>query len=406
MNYIEKINDLIYLPDTLCRQCGLCCKVLVYKGGYTYEELTGFIDKEPEDQKAINASYFLELFKPVSLEEAIKIDSVYVKKALAFYPERQTVGFYKCQHIDDSTNCCAIYERRPEACKAYPIVHDSTLFHTNCGYQATAVENWKKLQNILRELETLNHELEETKKSAINEHKDWQDYLTESSGEVKKYLPAPEGLCKGCGTCCRVAFNAIPFEKLKEMVKEGNSLAKDFLYVFEPHSNIEIAKQIAPDHVNRMIQEAETTGIEELTLYHCRFIDDMNRCSMYKERPEFCKNDPCSPWAIVTRGCGYEGWLFSQREQVKKYIRKLKEYYYTREALSEDQQAENVPVETLCRLKLEDIKPFCRFEDYFNFTKVSIDSQNEINNEIISLNDLKTIIRKKTIYWKELFFVT
>lgn len=52
-----------------------------------------------------------------------------------------------------------------------------------------------------------------------------------------------------------------------------------------------------------------------------------------KNRPQrLCKNCgkcggifPDSPWAKLPDGCGYEGWFFKVREEIKQKIRKQKE---------------------------------------------------------------------------------
>ena len=38
-----------------------------------------------------------------------------------------------------------------------------------------------------------------------------------------------------------------------------------------------------------------------------------------------CKQCPSTPWSIVPPNCGFEGWLFWQREEIKQKIRKSKE---------------------------------------------------------------------------------
>ena len=38
-----------------------------------------------------------------------------------------------------------------------------------------------------------------------------------------------------------------------------------------------------------------------------------------------CKHCPSSPWVIVPPGCGFEGWLFWQREEIKQKVRRYKE---------------------------------------------------------------------------------
>lgn len=57
----------------------------------------------------------------------------------------------------------------------------------------------------------------------------------------------------------------------------------------------------------------------------CNYIGEDNLCKIYENRPEVCKNFPSSPFEGLPDGCGYEGWIFQQREVVKQQIRKQKE---------------------------------------------------------------------------------
>jgi len=63
----------------------------------------------------------------------------------------------------------------------------------------------------------------------------------------------------------------------------------------------------------------------KLVFYHCRFIQDNNLCGNYLNRPTLCKHFPSTPWAIVPPECGFEGWLFWRREEIKQHVRKQKE---------------------------------------------------------------------------------
>lgn len=129
----------------------------------------------------------------------------------------------------------------------------------------------------------------------------------------------PQRLCKMCGRCCRAVVASVPHEQLLKLVEEGNQSAKEFLFTFEPYPSIEEAlkadEQIKniPDYQNK-------------TFYHCKFIKPgSNLCPRYEERFEVCRQFPSSPWAIVPPECGFQGWLFNEREKHKKKIRQLKE---------------------------------------------------------------------------------
>ena len=145
----------------------------------------------------------------------------------------------------------------------------------------------------------------------------------------KNYLSKrPENLCRLCGLCCRVATTSIPYEKLKQMRDEGDQGAIDFLSVFEPYPSIEDARKVSQETVDNVIEELkadENYNEEEMTFYKCKYLDDNNLCTRYEDRLLLCKHFPASPWAIVPPGCGYEGWLFMKREEVKQKIRKVKE---------------------------------------------------------------------------------
>lgn len=145
----------------------------------------------------------------------------------------------------------------------------------------------------------------------------------------KNYLSSrPENLCHMCGLCCRVATTTIPYNKILELVKQDDEGAKDFLELFEPYPSIEDARKVSAAVVDNIINGLKEDGNyneNEMTFYKCRYLKDDNLCSRYETRVLLCKHFPASPWAIVPPGCGYEGWLFIKREEVKQKIRKIKE---------------------------------------------------------------------------------
>lgn len=130
-----------------------------------------------------------------------------------------------------------------------------------------------------------------------------------------------------CGRCCRLATTYISYDELLKLVEEGDEGAKDFLGIFEPYASIEAAKEADESIVNNLftnLQDAVEKP-EKITFYKCKYILDNNLCGRYENRPDLCGRFPSSPWAIVPPGCGYEGYLFKCREELKQKIRKQKE---------------------------------------------------------------------------------
>lgn len=138
----------------------------------------------------------------------------------------------------------------------------------------------------------------------------------------------PQSLCKMCGRCCRLSTTSTPYEDLLKMADEGDKGAIDFLSIFEPYSSIEEARSVDCEVVDNIIARLSADGNydkNEITFYHCKFIQPDNLCSKYKDRPILCEHFPSTPWAITPPGCGFEGWLFWQREEIKQKVRKEKE---------------------------------------------------------------------------------
>lgn len=138
----------------------------------------------------------------------------------------------------------------------------------------------------------------------------------------------PQRLCHMCGKCCRCVTTATPYEELKKEAEAGEEGAVDFLKLFEPYPTIESVREIAPETVDNIIDALKSVDRYDetkLTFYGCRFLNDDNTCSIYENRMDLCKRFPSSPWSVVPPNCGFEGWLFQQREYRKAQVRKQKE---------------------------------------------------------------------------------
>lgn len=145
----------------------------------------------------------------------------------------------------------------------------------------------------------------------------------------------PQRLCKMCGTCCRVATTPKTYEELLALLEEGDQGAKDFLDLFVPYPSVEDARKVSAKTVDNILKQMLSSEYPDLkiTFYHCKYIQDNNLCGIYKERRELCDRFPSSAWAVAPPGCGFEGWLFQKREEVKQRTRRQKEYKLEFEAL-------------------------------------------------------------------------
>ncbi len=137
----------------------------------------------------------------------------------------------------------------------------------------------------------------------------------------------PQSLCKMCGKCCRMATISQSYEEIKKLEAEGHQGAKDFLSIFEPYESLDQAREVDKETVDKIINLHKLDGKynENMRFYQCKYIQKDNLCGRYLQRPTLCNHFPSSPWAIVPEGCGFEGWLFWKREEIKQKVRKEKE---------------------------------------------------------------------------------
>lgn len=180
-------------------------------------------------------------------------------------------------------------------------------------------------------------------------------------------LKLPQGICNQCGDCCRSATTFYPYHKLLEFVETGEKEAKEFLDIFEPYASIEEARKVVPrqvDQVLKVVEQRDDMNIEEVTFYHCRYIDENNLCTIYERRPRCCREAPKHGWSVMPPGCGFESWQFDMRERQKKMVRELKESLYLMESLSPDgimMPTRDMTLEELRKTVQEKIAPWKRF---------------------------------------------
>ncbi len=135
-------------------------------------------------------------------------------------------------------------------------------------------------------------------------------------------------LCKKCSLCCKIIIPKYNRDELHKRALNNDEEAKLFFNFFKKYKDIDSAWKVAPEYIEYILESLKAKpyfDIKLLDVYSCSYITIDNICSIYEERPDFCKNFPYSGWETVPKHCGFQGRLFEARENRKKAIRKLKE---------------------------------------------------------------------------------
>lgn len=153
-DYIKQVEELMKLPQSLCKMCGKCCRIATYKDGLSYEEILLLTNNENEEpSQRTGAIDFLSIFVPYeSLDDARNAAPEFVESVLDYFGDTANPTFFHCKYITDD-NKCSIHETRPNLCKAYPIPHYRTFYNPGCGYEKMGKENWEKILEIIKHLQ-------------------------------------------------------------------------------------------------------------------------------------------------------------------------------------------------------------------------------------------------------------
>ncbi|MBK8191194.1 MAG: YkgJ family cysteine cluster protein [Vampirovibrionales bacterium] len=150
----QEVERLLKMPQTLCKQRGICCRVATFKGSLSIEEIHALGQGDTPD--AEHARAFASIFEAYPSQAAVReIADAFVdrvrEKALAKGKNPDDVTFFKCRFVLQDGRC-GVHEDRPTGCRAYPFPHKNTVFHPGCGFEAQSAQNWARIEEILREL--------------------------------------------------------------------------------------------------------------------------------------------------------------------------------------------------------------------------------------------------------------
>jgi Fe-S-cluster containining protein len=143
--------------------------------------------------------------------------------------------------------------------------------------------------------------------------------------------------CKKTGLCCSMATPSTPAMDLLKLAAEGNSYARDFLSIFNPHESIDVVRQKAPEFLEKAhslaAKSPKFSSPEQVIFFRCRYLKGKNHCQVYEDRPQLCRDYPDTPFLLMPPGCGYEGWSNECKNNYNQMGRELKQLQTLKELL-------------------------------------------------------------------------
>jgi len=150
---VKRIQELLKLPQKLCKMCGSCCHIATFKGGLSYEQILELIaDPESDPIQVDGAKDFLTIFAPYDSHDTVKkIAPEFFEKVMK-QVGKPNMSFFRCRYIGEHGGCL-IHEDRPLLCRMYPVPHERTLFFPGCGFEEQSIANWNEIKEIVKEVE-------------------------------------------------------------------------------------------------------------------------------------------------------------------------------------------------------------------------------------------------------------
>ncbi len=148
----REVEGLMKMPQHLCKQRGICCRVATFKGSLSYTDIQA-LAANPEADGHESARDFASVFVPYPNQEAVRDiagDFVDRVRGLAASKGRDPdqVSFFQCKYVLDDGRC-GVHEDRPLGCRVYPFPHKNTIYHPGCGFEQQGQQNWARIQEIL-----------------------------------------------------------------------------------------------------------------------------------------------------------------------------------------------------------------------------------------------------------------
>jgi Fe-S-cluster containining protein len=151
----REVSQLMKMPQHLCKQRGICCRVATFKGSLSFEDIQA-LAADPNASGHESARDFASVFLPYESQEAVReVASEFVDRVRTVAASKgqnpDQISFFKCKYVLDDGRC-GVHEDRPVGCRVYPFPHKNTIYHPGCGFEAQGAENWRRIEGILQSL--------------------------------------------------------------------------------------------------------------------------------------------------------------------------------------------------------------------------------------------------------------
>jgi Fe-S-cluster containining protein len=151
----REVEGLMKLPQHLCKQRGICCKVATFKGSLSFEDIKA-LAADPTAPGNESARDFASIFLPYENQvEVRQVANEFVERVRAFAQYKgqdpDQVSFFRCKYVLDDGRC-GVHEDRPLGCRVYPFPHKNTIYHPGCGFEAQGMQNWARIEEIMHSL--------------------------------------------------------------------------------------------------------------------------------------------------------------------------------------------------------------------------------------------------------------
>lgn len=148
----REVEQLMKMPQHLCKQRGICCRVATFKGSLSYESIQA-LAADPQAEGHESARDFASVFVPYENQAQVRVIAAeFVDRVRNFAAAKgqdpDQISFFKCKYVLEDGRC-GVHEDRPIGCRVYPFPHKSTIYHPGCGFEQQGQQNWARIKEIL-----------------------------------------------------------------------------------------------------------------------------------------------------------------------------------------------------------------------------------------------------------------
>jgi Fe-S-cluster containining protein len=152
LGFAREVEQLMKMPQHLCKQRGICCRVATFKGSLSWSDIQG-LAANPDAEGHESARDFASVFLPYSSQAEVReLANAFVDRVREFAVQKgqdpDKISFFHCKYVL-ADGRCGVHEDRPVGCRVYPFPHKSTIFHPGCGFEQQGKQNWARIQEIL-----------------------------------------------------------------------------------------------------------------------------------------------------------------------------------------------------------------------------------------------------------------